>query len=533
MNDLLADRIHRGSTPALQSVLRRSLRGIERETLRVDPQGRLAMTAHPGALGSALTHPQITTDYSESLLEFITPAESSVQSVLADLDHVHRHVAQVLAAQDEMIWAHSMPASLPSEEDIPIAHYGSSHIGRLKHVYRRGLAVRYGRRMQCIAGVHFNYSVHNSLWDLLTPADTTDPRSMRDKQSDGYLALIRNFRRYSWLLMLLFGASPAVSTCFLSGRDHGLQSLSRDTLFLPYATSLRMSDLGYQNDAQSRLRVPCDTLENYVRTLSEACRQPHPAYESLGVRRGEEWVQMSPNVLQIENEYYATIRPKRVTEPGERPLEALLQRGIQYVEVRCLDIDPFEPLGLGPDCAHFVEVFLLYCALLDSPMCTDESLREQQQNFSTVVRDGRRPGQVLRRQGRSIALRDWAQELLDGLLPVARWLDDAHGSTTYTHALSSQSAILQNLDLTPSARVLAGVDAAGGFQSWARQQSERHARQWTAQPLSEGLRATFSAMAETSLQDQAEIEAQDMGTFEEFLQHYLDRVPHLEGLTPG
>ena len=98
-----------------------------------------------------------------------------------------------------------MPATLPGEADIPIAWYGTSNTGMLKHVYRRGLAERYGKTMQCIAGVHYNYSLADGLWDVLDTA----PGTTQDRRSRGYIGLIRNFTRYSWLLMYLFGAAPA------------------------------------------------------------------------------------------------------------------------------------------------------------------------------------------------------------------------------------------------------------------------------------------------------------------------------------
>jgi len=238
---LLADEKHR-------AVLAGGLRGIERETLRVDRAGHLARSPHPVAMGSALTHPQITTDYAETLLEFITPAEKDIADTVAKLDGIHRYAYSKLG--DELLWSQSMPCQLPAEQDIEIAYYGTSNLGMLKHVYRRGLALRYGKAMQCIAGIHYNYSLDEGLWRVLAENEVSGKRlSPRSFQSEAYLATIRNFRRYSWLLMYLFGASPVLSSSFLRGRPHQLDTLSDDTLYLPYATSLRMSDLGYQSNA--------------------------------------------------------------------------------------------------------------------------------------------------------------------------------------------------------------------------------------------------------------------------------------------
>ncbi|HAW40186.1 MAG TPA: glutamate--cysteine ligase, partial [Pseudomonas sp.] len=295
-------------------LLNQCLHGIERECLRVDAHGHLAMTPHPIALGSALTHPQITTDYSEALLEFITGTDQDPRNTLAELEAIHRFTYAKLG--DEYLWSPSMPCPLPSEADIPIAEYGSSNIGRLKHVYRQGLALRYGKTMQCIAGIHYNFSLPEALWPVLQ-ADDGDTRSERDYRSARYIGLIRNFRRYSWLLMYLFGASPALDAGFLRGRPHQLEALDADTLYLPYATSLRMSDLGYQNNAQAGL-TPCyDDLSSYTESLYRAVSTPYAPYEAMGIKDAAgNWQQLNTNVLQIENEYYSNIRPKRVTATG-------------------------------------------------------------------------------------------------------------------------------------------------------------------------------------------------------------------------
>lgn len=294
-------------------LLKQCLHGIERECLRVTDEGRLAQTPHPDALGSALTNEQITTDYSESLLEFITPALADPAKVLESLEQTHRFVYSKLG--DEYLWSPSMPCTLPAEEDIPIAEYGSSNIGKLKHVYRKGLALRYGRTMQCIAGIHYNFSLPEALWPLLRAAEGGGEPD-RDYQSSAYIALIRNFRRYSWLLMYLFGASPALDKGFMRGRPHQLEELDAETLYLPYATSLRMSDLGYQSNAQAGL-TPCyNNLASYTDSLRKAVGTPYPPYVEVGTHVDGEWVQLNTNILQIENEYYSNIRPSASPIPA-------------------------------------------------------------------------------------------------------------------------------------------------------------------------------------------------------------------------
>ena len=527
MSDLLNRRLTLLSAAAHRPLLAQGLRGIERETLRVNTGGKLAVTPHPPALGAALTNPLITTDYSESLLEFITPAEHDIATALDKLDAIHRFAYTELDRAHELLWSQSMPCELPDEAGIPIAWYGTSHIGMLKHVYRRGLALRYGKAMQCIAGIHYNFSLAEELWQVLQTAEQT-PGSARDFQSESYVALIRNFHRYSWLLMYLFGASPALSAHFLRGQTHALQTLSDDTLYLPHATSLRMSDLGYQNNAQAGLVPPYNTLHDYMRSLSRAVRQPYPPYERLGTQHAGEWVQINSNVLQIENEFYATIRPKRVIHSGERPLEALCARGVQYVEVRCLDVDPFNPVGISLESSRFLDAFLLFCALDQSAPTSGAEGRENTDNFARSVKQGRRPGLTLQRAGEEVALQAWGLELLERIGAVAALLDAQRTGTDEVHAqaLALQKDKLLDPERTPSAQVLAALRANGGsFTDFALQQSNAHAADFRARPLSAEEHGWFAALAATSLAEQEQMESTQSGDFDQFITDYRSRTP--------
>jgi len=496
-----------------------SLRGVEKEGLRIDSQGRLAQTQHPQALGSALTHPRITTDYSEALLELITQAYTNTESLIAELRLTHRYVASVLAESGETMWNHSMPGHLPSEAEIPIAWYGRSNTGMLKHVYRRGLAERYGRRMQCIAGVHYNFSLHDDVWELLALPGATPTR----RRSHGYIALIRNFTRYSWLLMYLFGASPAVSRDFLSDGNRNLQQLDADTLYLPYATSLRMSDLGYQSPVQAQLKLCYNDLDTFLARLHDLVTRPWPDYARIGTHRDGQWIQLNTHILQIENEYYSTIRPKRVTERGERPITALAERGVQYVEVRCLDIDPFAPQGITAETARFLDAFLLYCALQDSPLFTpDGHCNHSVDNFAQVVRAGRTPGLTLNRAGTGIALRQWGHELLDGIAACASLLDAAYGGDAhYAQAVAMQRGKLDAPDTTPSGRFLAALDGERlSFCDYARELSREHARALRDEPLSDKEQAEYAGLAQASLAEQTHIEAGDAIDFDSYVARY-------------
>ncbi|WP_457788617.1 glutamate--cysteine ligase [Pseudomonas sp. PL-6] len=517
MSDLLSRRLALLGEPAHLSLLGQCLHGIERECLRIDQDGQLALTPHPQGLGSALTHAQITTDYSESLLEFITGTATDPAATLDELERIHRFAYAKLG--DELLWSPSMPCALPDEETIPIARYGSSNIGRLKYVYRKGLALRYGKTMQCIAGIHYNFSLPEGLWQLQQQAEG-DTQSARDYQSARYIALIRNFRRYSWLLMYLFGASPALDKGFMRGRPHQLQELDASTLYLPHATSLRMSDLGYQSSAQSGL-TPCyNDLASYTDSLRLAVATPYPAYVEAGIKRDGEWLQLNTNILQIENEYYSSIRPKRVTRSGERPIQALMSRGVQYVEVRCLDINPFLPLGLDLSESRFIDAFLLFCALADSPLLEGGECRSCTDNFLKVVKEGRRPGLHLQRDGRPVELKTWALELIEQIRPLAELLDRSQGGAAHGEALAAQQAKVEDADLTPSAQVLAALRQGTSFADFALQQSRRHAEYLRSRPLDTEQQAAFEQAAQRSLAEQAELEAQPQGDFDAFVAAY-------------
>ena len=518
MSELLNRRLALLGERANLSLLEQCLHGIERECLRVTGEGRLAQTPHPEALGSALTNEQITTDYSESLLEFITPALPDPADTLASLDKIHRFAYSKLG--NEYLWSPSMPCPLPAEEDIPIAYYGTSNIGQLKYVYRKGLALRYGKTMQCIAGIHYNFSLPEKLWPLLKEAEGfvgTD----RDFQSSSYIALIRNFRRYSWLLMYLFGASPALDAGFLRGRSHQLEQLDPDTLYLPYATSLRMSDLGYQSNAQAGL-TPCyNNLASYTDSLRKAVGTPYPPYVEVGTHVDGEWVQLNTNILQIENEYYSNIRPKRVTYTGERPIQALTSRGVQYVEVRCLDINPFLPVGIDLTEARFLDAFLLLCALDDSPQLDNGECGQCTDNFLTVVKEGRRPGLELHRNGQPIELKVWATELLGRIGQLAELLDRAQGGDEHAKALEAQQAKVDDASLTPSAQVLARMaEHDESFIEFSLRQSQNHAETFREQPLPAERQQAFETLARNSLAEQSRLEQQEVGDFDLFVGAY-------------
>lgn len=480
-------------------------RGIEKESLRVAPDCALALTPHPKGLGSPLTHPGITTDFSESQLELVTGVHHSVEACLTELTELHQVVNHQLAQSDEMMWAYSMPCKLPSDENIPLGVYGTSNIGRAKTVYRMGLAHRYGRRMQTISGIHYNWS--------LPGVDTA-----------AYFGLIRNFQRHDFLLLLLFGATPVVTSDFVQGKGSGLEYLGPDARYFPYATSLRMGRLGYQSDAQAALSVSYNCLESFADSLEEALTRPYPPYESIGVRNpGGEYNQLATTLLQIENEFYSSIRAKRVIRSGERPLHALRDRGVEYVEVRLMDLNPFEAVGISANTARMVDLFLLHCLLSDSPEDTPYEIAAQRQNQLMTAMQGRKPGLILKSQGQAIVLIDWAHRILQEIQPIAQAVDQALDTDAYGQALQSARDLLDAPDELPSSRVIRDIQKnhEGSFMQFACDQSRRAKEAIMAQTLPAPVLQKYDDLARQSVLKQKEAEAEDELPFEEFRKHYV------------
>jgi glutamate--cysteine ligase len=501
-------------------VLQGGRKGVEKESLRVAPDGRLVHTPHPRALGSALTNEHITTDYSESLIELVIPAFTQTWELLQYLLDLHQFVYRHLGS--ELLWATSMPSAIERDSDIPLARYGSSHIGQMKTIYRNGLGLRYGRMMQAISGVHFNYSFPLPFWEAYAAV-----RASRDQGSPfisaSYFDLLRNYRRYGWIVLYLFGVSPVVCKSFLKGRNFELEDFTANTAYEPYATSLRMSDVGYRNRNQAGLSVSVNSLEEYVRDLSHAIATPHPPYEALGVKVNGEYRQLNANILQIENEYYSFIRPKRVARSGERPTKALQRAGVEYVEVRALDVSAFDPVGVNQNKLRFLEAFCALCLLKESNPIGDSEQAALDQNHITVARRGREPGLTLWRDGKAVPMRDWARELLDSMVGICEVLDRGDASRPYAHALAAQAAKISSTDLTPSARLMAELTSSGeSFFDLALRMSMTHKDYFLdLYPPNDARLAEFAAQADESLLSQRSIEARDTGTFEEFLARYF------------
>ncbi|MDH3978126.1 MAG: glutamate--cysteine ligase [Gammaproteobacteria bacterium] len=491
--------------------------GIEKECLRVTPDGMISGAPHPSALGSALKHAFITTDFSEALVEFVTPPVGSSWAVMQFLCDLHQYTNQFLG--DEILWPMSMPCRLHSDDDVPIAKYGTSNIGQMKTVYRRGLAHRYGRKMQAIAGIHFNYSLPDSFWEIFqsqsAPVDAVAFRS------DAYMGLVRNVRRYGWLLSYLFGASPALDKSFLGDETSGLELLDSDTLYGRYATSLRMSQIGYQNSNQAALDVSANSIEEYIDGLNRAVSTPHPDYERIGVRDGDRYLQLNTNILQVENEFYSSVRPKRVAQSGERVTHALRHGGVEYVELRVLDLSPFDPVGINQQQIHFLEAFLVYCLLADSPPIAADERLANSRNQALVGAEGRKPGLMLEKEGAAVPLKIWAQEICLGVQSIAEMMDPK-GDAGHRAAAEVCLARIADPQLTPSSRLLGELlESRQTFFEYTMSLGRDYADYFRSMGSAvNGHRAQFETESRLSQERQAAVEAADSLSFEEFLTDY-------------
>lgn len=521
MAKLYTESLQRYGLPEFRQEWASIQRGIEKECLRVDAGGQLSSRPHPEGLGSALTNPFITTDFAESLLEFITPVSTTIDECLADLSNIHRYSLQHLD-EGEMFWVASMPCPLKADSDIPVARYGDSNIGRMKTLYRRGLSHRYGSLMQAIAGLHYNFSMPEPFWKDYQQLFGHEG-SLQDFRTERYLHLIRNFHRNSWLLIYLFGASPAACRSFTEGREHRLEALDENTLYLPNATCLRMGDLGYRSDAQKSLFVCYNELQTYVDSLYQAIHTPYADYEKIGQKVNGEYRQINTNLLQLENEFYSTIRPKPKLESGQRPLDALVATGIEYIEVRALDLNPYLPLGIDAEQIRFLDAFLLHCLLAESPACDQREFFEVASNIARVVEGGRDPGLMIKQESRPRSMREWADELLADIAHSAAILDEMEGGDQHERSRQTQVEKVRDASLTPSGRMMTDLrEGQVSFFQFALNKARDHATLLSNGLAPESL-ARFEKARELSLAEQRHIEESDSVSFDEYLRQWNAR----------
>lgn len=516
------------------SDLQKTKRGLEKESLRITHQGVLSTEPHPEKLGAALTHPNITTDYSEALLEFITPPYQDSIDAIRFLKQLHALTYQHL--NEELLWVNSMPCLMKGEESIPIARYGKSNSGRMKSIYRNGLGYRYGRFMQTIAGIHYNFSLPLSFWQSYQRV-VNNEKAIQTFINDEYFRLIRNFQRYSWIPVYLFGASPMVCESYIeaSQKKGTLCNLppelvsfiaknKKGTRYLPLGTSLRMSSLGYHNTAQADLHISYNSLNEYIDSLESAIRCPSSVYEKIGLYHDNERIQLNTNILQIENEFYNSIRPKRTSQSGERPTVALKKEGVEYIEIRLLDLNPNIPGGIDATTLDFMDIFLLFCLLIDSPLLFENEQATIQNNLQSIVTKGRDLSTSLvfnHQNNETVSIKDYFALIFPIMEPIAEFLDTAYNTSRFSSTLHGQQAKAINPSLTPSFQIIEAAREGGSYYQLGMEQAERQREYFLNLPIEPENIVLFDKISTESHQKQIQIEQTDQLSLEEYIESYF------------
>lgn len=504
-------------------LLKHIRQGVEREGLRVTREAKLAMSDHPKSLGSKLTHPFITTDYSENLLEYITSVYEDEIDLLDNLRKMHSFTYKNLE-NDELIWPWSMPAIVPSKEnDIKVANYGSSNSGKLKELYRVGLGHRYGKSMQSIAGVHYNFSLSDEFWKNYKSITGSD-ENLTEVKNKAYFHLIRNYRRYSSILTYLFGSTPLVHESFLKDKKHDLVKVGKETFGNPFATSLRMGGLGYTSKAQDDISICYNGLETYISTLEEARQKSYPAYEKIGIKDEKgNFKQLNTNLLQIDNEFYSRIRPKNIAKSGQSALGALFEKGIEYIEVRLLDVDPFSDIGISEKTIRFNHIFLIACLCEDAPIITKEECREIDQIYLDVVSMGRNPELQITKNGSQISKEEFLQQIINKMKPYAILLDKAYQSKDYCKILENEEKKIYNTNLLPSSIIASQVTDEKSIIDLMQEVAVRNKTAGLNLDVDAETYKKWQTISQKSLDEQFSLE-QDLESFEDFHKRYFEEI---------
>ena len=486
------------------------LRGIERESLRVDDKGRISQKNHPENLGSSLTSKDITTDFAEALIEFVTPTFESAEALHEHLNLLHRFLYTEM--DKEILWNFSMPCSFQSEQEIRIAEYGESNSGMLKHIYRKGLRLRYGSIMQCVSGIHYNFSISHGSWKTL------NKNLSQDFVNEKYLGAIRNIKRNFWFLLERFGASPIMDESYLHGREHSLDRRNKDDLFLPNATSLRMSEVGYQSSIQDSLEISYNDLDEFINAVLKGIKTPVKEFEDIGLFDSNGVLQqISTGILQIENELYDIIRPKRSGPSGSRPATLLKEAGIEYLELRGIDVNPFIPEGIDANKIKLLDIFIIHSLISKSPFITRDEIGEIKVNQRTMVRNGRSTDIRLIQNGVLVPILEIRNIFLDELQQIALALDEY--SDGYSSAFNSE----MSLDLLPSEKIIQEMESKElSFQDYGLEQSKKIAESFSSNEDQDF--SNLISSAQSSLKDLKKLQENPSMDINKYVELYNSQI---------
>ena len=356
--------------------------GLEKENVRVTESGNLALTPHPKAFGDREKNAYIKTDFSESQLEMVTPVCNTLEEVYSFICNLNKVVSLEIMKNGEFLWPQSNPPILPREEEIPIAKLSN----REDELYRENLSYKYGKKKQVISGIHYNFSFKEEFIKLLYKELKVE-KDFREFKDDIYLRMARNFQKYHWLLIYLTGASPVFHESYIDEIKKDGEILGEDSYYIKDDTSLRNSSYGYKNKK-----------DYYV------------SYNSIGEYASDIKNLVKDKEIQSIKEYYNPIRLKSLG--SEDMLESLLHKGIDYLEVRLLDLDPLSIQGVSKETLYLVHLFMIYTLLKENKEITYKDQEEFFKNHDMVALKGRNEDAVIHENGVPVLLKDKGREIL-------------------------------------------------------------------------------------------------------------------------
>ncbi|MFH0332607.1 bifunctional glutamate--cysteine ligase GshA/glutathione synthetase GshB [Clostridium perfringens] len=356
--------------------------GLEKENVRVTERGNLALTPHPKAFGDRENNPYIKTDFSESQLEMVTPICNTLEEVYSFICNLNKVVSLEIMKNGEFLWPQSNPPILPREEEISIAKLSN----REDELYRENLSYKYGKKKQVISGIHYNFSFKEEFIKLLYK-ELKVKKDFREFKDDIYLRMARNFQKYHWLLIYLTGASPVFHESYIDEIKEEGEKLGEDSYYIKDDTSLRNSSYGYKN--KKDYYVSYNSIEEYASDIKNLVKDKE---------------------IQSIKEYYNPIRLKSLG--SEDMLESLLNKGIDYLEVRLLDLDPLSVQGVNKETLYLVHLFMIYTLLKENKEITYKDQEEFFKNHDMVSLKGRNEEAVIHENGIPVLLKDKGREIL-------------------------------------------------------------------------------------------------------------------------
>ena len=370
--------------------------GIERENIRVNKEGAIAETKHPEAFGEKLANPYITVDFAESQIELITPIFGSIPEVHSFLENLHDIVS--LELKEEYLWPQSTPPDITNEDHISVADFEDGDAGKNAAEYRKHLVDTYGKVKQVLSGIHFNFSFDdNFLKKLYSESGKTDSISYKDFKNNIYMRVAQNYTRFRWLIIYLLGASPSIHKTYTEGDKDKLKKLN-DNYYMKNGVSFRQSDLGYKNIKD--FFVPFDSLDCYLKTI-----------DSL----------ITDGSISGAREYYSPIRLK--AKDNKNLLESLRKDGIEYLEIRTIDLNPYCKTGIDIRDIYFLHAFLIFCLLRkckSNEECLFTVTDNSDANFNQelIATKGQDKNLSMKDKNSTKDAKEWAIEILNELQEI-------------------------------------------------------------------------------------------------------------------